>query len=446
MIINEDFFDDQELDTGNMLSGNDHIETGVSSDTYIVFTSSRNDVDHITEESVFDVKVFYNIFNRAVNQCGFIREYSIDMFVRLYNVGSSEETEQYDVVPGKHRFLNKYMIKKGQFINIWKDSSIYENAKSVLFVVVKCSVENISNYKFINSFNTLIYPLFNITVQYDDIPDGYEKKDRNKSFNSAYWFINGMCHIVHSEDYYNDLLNTYKYADTHGKYSFFWSSIVKNVIPDFIVSKFYDGIYDTESNDINSASYIMGKFGVKKKIQTFFDNIPYKHKKTGYGIPSYDNKFLQQNYKPLLFIDIEVDASGDNYLEPLVCNDIHDRFISMFGSLFSKLISHLDICFRIWEYDKNPMYTRVCSSANLNKFNTEWDSVMDLGNNRIDNIYQNTSTTKNSVAVAFMKYPSGILDNSGDINPYKKDKIYPFKNGWGWMNLLICGRSKPYFD
>ena len=113
MIINEDFFDDQELDTGNMLSGNDRIETGVSSDTYIVFTSSRNDVEHIIEESVFDVKVFYNIFNRAVNQCGFIREYSINMFVRLYNVGSSEETEQYDVVPGKHRFLNKYMIKNG---------------------------------------------------------------------------------------------------------------------------------------------------------------------------------------------------------------------------------------------------------------------------------------------------------------------------------------------
>ena len=48
MIINEDFFDEQDIDDSrNMLSVNDKSETTGSSDTYIVFVSARNDVEHV---------------------------------------------------------------------------------------------------------------------------------------------------------------------------------------------------------------------------------------------------------------------------------------------------------------------------------------------------------------------------------------------------------------
>lgn len=452
MIINEDFFDEQDIESSEMLSSNDKQGTGSSSETYIVFSTTKSDVEHITEDVVFDVKVFYNMFDSAVRQCGFIKEYSIDMFVRLYNVGYNGETGQYDVVPGKHRFLNQYLTKQGSYINNFTNSHLYEESKSVFFVVVKCSVENVSNQQFIRSIDTLIWPLFNISVEYDDIPDGYQRILKNNSFKSAPWFINGMCHIIHSDEYYESLLDTYneaqkKYSDTHGKYSFGWPAITKNIIPDHIISKFYNGIYDTDANSFNSAAYIMGKFGVKKKIQAFFDGIPYKHRKTGFGIPSYDDEYLKQNYKPLLFIDMEVDASGDNYLEPLICNDIRDRFFPMFGENTDKLLSRLDICFRIWEYDKNPSYTRVCSRVNMNKFYDEWSQVTNSGNNKIDNLYGSHigNNTKDCLVVAFMKYSAGLYDDSNDVSPYKKENVYP-KNNQQWINLLVAGRSKPYFN
>ena len=48
MIINEDFFDEQDIDDSrNMLSVNDKTETTGSSDTYIVFTSAPSDVEYV---------------------------------------------------------------------------------------------------------------------------------------------------------------------------------------------------------------------------------------------------------------------------------------------------------------------------------------------------------------------------------------------------------------
>ena len=427
MIINEDFFDEQDIDDSrNMLSMNDKTETTGSSDTYIVFVSARNDVEHVVLECVFDVKVFYNMFNMAVKQCSFIKDYSIDMFVRFYNVGSSQETEHYEINPSEDHFLNGCFVSPNRYIDLYTSSYIYEEAKSALFVVVKCNIDTISARQFVSNFNILVYPLFNIVTEYDKVPDGYEEKERNKTFKSENWFVNGMCYVIHSKEDYDSLLDTYaepqkKYTSTYGKYSFGMLSVMKNNTPDYIISKFYNGLYNTDSNDINSASYLMGRFRVKKKIQTFFDGIPYKHRKTGYGIPQYDNEYLKQNYRPLLFIDIEVDGSGDNYLEPLICNDISDRFIPLFGDTAQKLFSRLDVCFRIWEYDKNLRYTRVCSHENLNRFYDNWPSARDVANNKIDNLYY-TQIGKSSLYVAFMIYEDGLYSSSNDISPYAKTK------------------------
>ena len=272
MIINEDFFDEQDIDDSrNMLSVNDKTETTGSSDTYIVFRSSLNDVEYVIREYVFDVKLFYNMFNMAVKQCSFIKDYSIDMFVRFYNVGSSQETEHYKINPSEDHFLNRCFVSPNRYIDLYTSSYIYEGAKSALFVVVKCNIDTISARQFVSNFNILVYPLFNIVSEYDKVPDGYEERERNKTFKSENWFVNGMCYVIHSEENYDSLLDTYaelqkKYASTYGKYSFGMPAIMKNNTPDYIISKFYNGVYNTESNDINSAAYIMGRFGVKNKI------------------------------------------------------------------------------------------------------------------------------------------------------------------------------------
>ena len=69
---------------------------------------------------------------------------------------------------------------------------------------------------------------------------------------------------------------------------------------------------------------------------------------------------------------------------------------------------------------------------------------MDLGNNKIDNLYC-TQIGKASLYVAFMIYKDGLYSSSNDVSPYPRMRIYPHKNGSAWINLLIASRSKPYF-